>query len=307
MSLKRSEGCLLGLACGDAVGATVEFVPRGRFPPLTDMVGGGKFRLALGEWTDDTSMALCLADSLLACKGFNPADQMARYWRWGEGGYRSVRPHPIGMGKNVVQAMRRWRKAGEPYSGSPDPKASGNGCLMRLAPVPIFYQGDLEAAIHYGRLSAATTHGSEDCLAATGLFAELLVRALGSTPSKAKLLAGPFTAPLSPAIQAVAEGSYREKGEAAIKGSGWVVESLEAALWCFWHGEDLEDTILRAANLGDDADTTAAIAGQLAGAYYGADAIPRPWRERLALGDEIAALAQHLAEGAHDTTEHRGL
>ena len=137
MSLKRSEGCLLGLACGDAVGATVEFVPRGRFAPLTDMVGGGKFRLAPGEWTDDTSMALCLADSLLACDGFDPADQMARYWRWGEGGYRSVRPHPIGMGKNVVQAMRRWRKTGEPYCGSPGPKTSGNGCLMRLAPVPM--------------------------------------------------------------------------------------------------------------------------------------------------------------------------
>jgi len=91
-----------------------------------------------------------------------------------------------------------------------------------------------------------------------------------------------------------------------MKGSGWVVESLEAALWCFWHGRDFEDTILRAANLGDDADTTAAIAGQLAGAFYGADAIPRPWRERLALGDEIAALAQHLAEGAHDTAGRRG-
>ena len=95
------------------------------------------------------------------------------------------------MGKNVVQAMRRWRKTGDPYSGSSDPKTSGNGCLMRLAPVPICYQGDLEAAIHHGRLSAATTHGSEDCLAATGLFAELLVRALrGGAPRKAELLAG---------------------------------------------------------------------------------------------------------------------
>lgn len=187
---RRSEGCLLGLACGDAVGAAVEFVPRGRFEPLMDMVGGGKFRLTPGEWTDDTSMALCLADSLLACGGFDPADQMARYWRWGEEGYRSVRPHPIGMGKNVVQAMRRWRKTGEPYCGSPDPKTSGNGCLMRLAPVSIFFQQNLEAAIHYGRLSAATTHGSEDCLAATGLFAELLVRALRGAPSKAEALIG---------------------------------------------------------------------------------------------------------------------
>ena len=167
---------------------------------------------------------------------------------------------------------------------------------MRLAPVPIFYQGDLAAAIRYGQLSAATTHGSEDCLAATGLFSELLVRALSGSPSKAELLAGPFMATLSPAIQAVAEGSYREKDEAAIKGSGWVVESLEAALWCFWHGEDFEDTILRAANLGDDADTTAAIAGQLAGAFYGADAIPTHWRERVALGDEIVNLAEDLTK-----------
>ena len=131
------------------------------------MVGGGKFRLAPGEWTDDTSMALCLADNLLACDGFDPADQMARYWRWGR---RATGPSgsPHRDGEEWVQAMRRWRKTGSP-TGSPDPKASGNGCLMRLAPVPIAHQGDPEAAIHYGRLSAATTHGSEDC-SATGLL-----------------------------------------------------------------------------------------------------------------------------------------
>jgi ADP-ribosyl-[dinitrogen reductase] hydrolase len=162
----------------------------GALSPSWTWLGAESSVFTPGEWTDDTSMALCLADSLLACGGFDPADQMARYWRWGEEGYRSVRPHPIGMGKNVVQAMRRWRKTGEPYCGSPDPKTSGNGCLMRLAPVSIFFQQNLEAAIHYGRLSAATTHGSEDCLAATGLFAELLVRALRGAPSKAEALIG---------------------------------------------------------------------------------------------------------------------
>lgn len=99
MSIERFEGCLLGLACGDAVGAAVEFLPRGRFAPLTTMTGGGKFRLRKGEWTDDTAMALCLAESLLECGGFDPLDQMQRYWRWANEGHNSCRP----------QCHRHWK------------------------------------------------------------------------------------------------------------------------------------------------------------------------------------------------------
>lgn len=141
---EKARGTLLGLACGDAVGTTVEFCPRDRFTSMTDMIGGGKFRLTPGEWTDDTSMALYLADSLLASEGFDARDQMERYWRWANEGYNSVRPHPIGMGKTVIQALRAYRKTDNPYSGSTDEKSAGNGSLMRLAPLAIYYSSQLD-------------------------------------------------------------------------------------------------------------------------------------------------------------------
>ncbi len=292
---KKARGTLLGLACGDAVGTTVEFCPRDRFTPVTNMIGGGKFRLAPGEWTDDTSMALCLADSLLACNGFDARDQMERYWRWANEGYNSVRPHPIGMGKTVIQALRAYRKTDNPYSGSIDEKSAGNGSLMRLAPVAIYYSSQLDSAVQYAKLSATTTHQAPDCLSATGWFAELLVRAMTQECDKSTLLAPPFKAGLNPNIQAIAEGSYRTKTRDQIKGSGWVVESLEAALWAFWHGESFEEAILLAVNLGDDADTTAAITGQLAGAFYGLEGIPDAWLSKLYIRDHIDQLARALA------------
>ncbi len=290
----KARGALLGLACGDAVGTTLEFCPRDRFGPVTDMIGGGKFRLAPGEWTDDTSMALCLADSLLECEGFDARDQMERYWRWANEGYNSVRPHPIGMGKTVVQALRNYRKTNDPYSGSTEDKSAGNGSLMRLAPVAIYYSSDLDDAIYFAKLSAATTHQAPDCLSATGWFAELLVRAMTDECDKHTLLSPPFKAELSPNIQVIANGSYHTKTRDQIKGSGWVVESLEAALWAFWHGTSFEEAVLLAVNLGDDADTTAAITGQLAGACYGLGSIPEAWLSKLYIGDHIDHLAKEL-------------
>ena len=123
----RFRGCLLGLACGDAVGTTVEFKPRSTFLPITDMVGGGPFGLKAGEWTDDTSMALCLATSLLDCNGFDPLDQMERYSRWRDEGYLSSNGRCFDIGNTVAQALDRFRATGEPFSGSTDPRTAGNG------------------------------------------------------------------------------------------------------------------------------------------------------------------------------------
>ena len=147
----RFHGALLGLACADAVGTTVEFSPRGSFPPVTDMVGGGPFDLKAGQWTDDTSMALCLATSLVEKAGFDAADQMRRYVDWMQNGYLSSTGHCFDIGNTTAVALERFLQSGDPFSGSNDPRAAGNGSIMRLAPVPMFYFPSLEKVIHSRR------------------------------------------------------------------------------------------------------------------------------------------------------------
>jgi len=312
----RFLGCLLGLATGDAVGTTVEFRRRGGFEPLSDMVGGGPFGLRPGQWTDDTSMALCLAESLVEVGGFDPEDQMERYLRWRTEGHLSSTGTCFDIGNTVADALRRFRETGEPYSGSLDPYAAGNGCIMRLAPVPMFFFSDREQAVLRSGESSRTTHGARECRDACRLFGLLLHRALsgqtkedilaplggpgdGSSPSAAEPLPG---GPLSQKIRAIADGAYREKAEAEIRGSGYVVESLEAALWCFHRTSSFREAVLAAANLGDDADTTAAVCGQIAGAHYGIQGIPERWVALLAKREVLEELARRLAEGPPQTS-----
>lgn len=296
----RFRGCLLGLAVGDALGTTVEFRPRGSFEPLTDMLGGGPFHLKPGQWTDDTSMALCLASSLVACRGFDPRDQMERYCRWQDEGYWSSTGDCFDIGGTVAAALARFRATGEPFAGSTDPYSAGNGCIMRLAPIPMFYYPDLDAAEHYAAESSRTTHGAAECVDASRLMARMLVRALAGKSREEVVLGDRETFTGSPRITAIARGKYLEKDEAQIRSSGYVVHTLEAALWCFWRSESFADAVLRAANLGEDADTTAAVCGQFAGAFYGETGIPAGWLEKLALREDIRALADALAEGKEE-------
>jgi ADP-ribosyl-[dinitrogen reductase] hydrolase len=290
----RFRGCLLGLACGDAVGTAVEFTARGKFVPLTDMVGGGVFGLRPGEWTDDTSMALCLGSSLTELGRFDPADQMRRYWKWVEEGYWSSNGRCFDVGNTVYDALERFRQTGEPFSGSADPWSAGNGCIMRLAPVPLFFSPDRERAIEMSGQSARTTHGAAECVECCRLLGGILVRLLEGASKAEALLEHGVTGLACAKVQAIARGDYRSKSEAEVAGSGYVIRSLEAALWCFWQAGDFRDAVLRAANLGDDADTTAAVCGQVAGAYHGESGIPGHWLERLARSGEISALADRL-------------
>ncbi|MGM1051833.1 MAG: ADP-ribosylglycohydrolase family protein [Pseudomonadota bacterium] len=300
-SLSRWEGCLLGLAVGDALGAPLEFHRRERIKPVTGMIEGGKFRMRRGEWTDDTAMALCLADSLLASDGFEAADQIARYWRWANDGENSTRQRAFGIGKTVAMALARYQRTGEPWCGSDALSASGNGSIMRLAPVAMRFAGDplLEA---HAEASSRTTHASPLCLSACRLMARLLERALLGETSKARWLdtgelrRGDYHETLVPLIA----GEYRGKTEEAIRGSGYVVESLEAALWCLWHSDSFDEAVLRAANLGDDADTTAAVTGQLAGAFYGVEKIPAEWLEVLHQRNRLQAAARRLWRSHRD-------
>ncbi|MFN2196175.1 MAG: ADP-ribosylglycohydrolase family protein [Anaerolineales bacterium] len=311
--INRFRGCLIGLAVGDALGTTLEFSSPGTFAPLVNMVGGGPFNLLPGQWTDDTSMALCLADSLINQEGFDPQDQMERYLRWWHTGYWSSNGQAFDIGNTVRQALLRYQQDGDPYAGATDPYSAGNGSLMRLAPVVLFFAGQPEQALVHAALSSRTTHAAPAAVDACRYFAGLLLGALAGVP-KHELLAENFspvegildTNPLVPEIRAIAEGSFRYKMPPAIQGSGYVVKSLEAALWAFYHASDFRAGCLMAANLGDDADTTAAIFGQIAGAYYGLEGIPSEWLEKISLRPQIEEMADQLWLLAQDNRTGEG-
>jgi ADP-ribosyl-[dinitrogen reductase] hydrolase len=301
----RYLGCLLGLAAGDAVGTTVEFKARGTFPPVTDMVGGGPFGLPPGAWTDDTSMALCLAESLLKSGGFDPRDQAERYVRWYREDYFSSTGQCFDIGKTTRAALQRFIQTGEPYSGSDDLHSAGNGSIMRLAPVPMYYAGDMQSVVRYSGDSSRTTHGAAEAVDACKLYGVMIAMALAGEPKETILLETGRVLDareLSPKIAEIARGSYQDKSIDEIEGSGYVVKSLEAALWCFWHTDSYKQAVLKAVNLGSDTDTTAAVVGQVAGAYYGMEGIPEAWQVKLVMREEIESLALGLW---HQNKEYR--
>ena len=299
--IERYRGCLLGLAAGDAVGTTLEFKPPRSFAPIEDMVGGGPFYLVPGQWTDDTSMALCMAESLIECSGFDPVDQLERYLRWYRDGHLSSTGCCLDIGNTVREALLRFERTREPYCGSTDPYSAGNGSIMRLAPVPLFYAQSPREAIEKSGESSRTTHGAAAAVDACRYLGALLVGAVNGA-SKKELLSERYSPipgyweenPLVSDIDEIVAGAFEHRQPPVIQGTGYVVKSLEAALWAFYHGDSFREGCLLAANLGDDADTTGAVYGQLAGAFYGERGIPESWRSKLAHRHLIESFAEQL-------------
>ncbi len=300
----RAVGALLGLAVGDAVGAAIEFSPKPRFAVLDDMTQGGPHHLARGQWTDDTAMALALADSLALAPGLDPADLMRHFLDWRDTGAYSCTGSCFDIGNATSTALERFRRTGEPLAGSADQDASGNGALMRLAPVAVRHWRDREVLQQVAALQTRTTHGSPATLAASAVFADMLADAIAGA-SLPEVLASPAAGRI--------EGGWRGLHRDVVEGSGWVVQALQAAVWAVSRTTDFRSAVLLAANLGDDADTTAAIAGQLAGAIYGASGIPPGWLDTLAWRGRLEVAAARLfdatwpeADGPGHRNPHHG-
>jgi ADP-ribosyl-[dinitrogen reductase] hydrolase len=301
--LDRYRGALMGLAAADALGTTLEFRPPGSFEPLADMVGGGPFGLKPGQWTDDTSLALCLAESLIEKRGFDPVDQLDRYVSWYREGHLSSTGECFDIGSTTSAALRLFEQTRKPYCGRPDSRYGGNGSIMRLAPVPLFFANRPEDMIARSGDSSRTTHGAIACVDACRYLGGLIVGAVSGV-SKEEILADRYCPvpgfwglhPLSSEIDEIAGGSFKKRVPPEIRGAGHVVRSLEAALWAFHKAKDFRDGALLAVNLGDDADTTGAVYGQIAGAYYGVDGIPEKWRRLVAMADLITGFADRLCE-----------
>jgi ADP-ribosyl-[dinitrogen reductase] hydrolase len=288
----RAMGALLGLAVGDALGTTLEFSARGSKPALTDMVGGGPFRLKPGEWTDDTAMALALADSLVADPKLNEADLMRRFVDWHRRGSYSCTGQCFDIGVTTRQSLARFERDGEPLAGSSDPQSAGNGSLMRLSPVAIRHWHNREMLAGVAARQSRTTHAAIEAVDACVAFADMLADAIAGE-GRDDVLA-PDRTSRSRAVAQILAGSWRGKRREEVRSSGYVIHSLEAAIWCVARTADFRSAVLLAANLGDDADTVAAITGQLAGALYGASAIPQPWLEKLAWRERLTSVAEDL-------------
>jgi ADP-ribosyl-[dinitrogen reductase] hydrolase len=299
----RFYGSLIGLAVGDAMGAPIEFKPPGSFELVSDMTGDGPHHLEPGEWTDDTSMALCLAESLIETGKFDPVDQLSRYLLWYRNGYMSVNDKCFDIGNTTREALMIFEETGEPYPGPENEYSAGNGSLMRLSPVPLFYMFNPKDAIEMSGKSSRTTHNHPLAVDACRYMGGLIQGALIGT-SKDELLSKRYSpvegyweeVPLETKIDEVACGSFKELEPPEIRGRGFVVKSLEAALWAFYKTDSFEDGCLLAVNLGEDADTTGAIYGQLAGAYYGFNNIPDKWTKKLVKRDMIESIIKRLVQ-----------
>ncbi|CAF3344108.1 unnamed protein product [Rotaria socialis] len=315
--LNRIQGSMVGLALGDALGAYVEFRPRQYLVdhPVTDLESGGTWGLTKGQFTDDTSMALCLANSLVACHGFNPYDQLVRYKWWHQFGYMSSIGSCFDIGAGTRKSLREFEHRQKTFAKEfsipltdmdqlsdgallekfdiycSEDGVAGNGALTRLAPVPLFFHRFPAIAVEYSGISGQITYGDRKAYDACRYYGALIVAALHGY-TKEQLLDHEFYSkhaewfrniPLHPGIQSIAEGSYKIDGyNAGIRGKGYIVSALEAALWAFWSDDNsFEKGALAAVNLGDDTDTTAAIYGQLAGAYYGYQELPKRWHQHL--------------------------
>lgn len=294
--LARYRGALLGLAVGDALGAQVEFMSRDSYPLVVDMVGGGPHNLKPGQWTDDTSMALCLAESLIDNDGkFVASSLMGKWLKWWQEGYLSSTGWCFDIGKTTATALCGYASTGSVCAPN-DAHSAGNESLVRLAPAAMVH-ADLCEVMFAARSSSRLTHGNPDCVLACELFATYLWRALRCDGDKCAVLAPPRVGiDDSSPLMAVACGCYRTMIRDEVESTGDVVHTLEAALWAFWHGNDFASTVLLAANLGEDADSVAAVAGQLAGAFYGVNSIPVNWLGLLAKKNKIQAMADRLYE-----------
>jgi len=300
---QKCVGSLLGLAIGDALGFPVEYKKSGDFIPISDFRESNRAGLQKGDWSDDTAMSLCLANSLIDKNGFDPVDQIQKYQKWLSEGYCSSTGKAVGVGQTVLRTLLTYHPGNEYVTISPR-HSEGNGSLMRLTPVPLFFRNNPEKVIEYAGLSSKVTHGSPICADACRYYAGLILSALNGV-SKEELLS-PMYCPinnhwkhnnLENEIKIIALGSFKKKQPPEIRGGGYVVECLEAALWAFYTTNSFEDGVLRAVNLGDDADTTAAVYGQLAGAFYGIENMSKHWIDGVSKSEMIQNVAEKLFLG----------
>jgi ADP-ribosyl-[dinitrogen reductase] hydrolase len=294
---ERFLGSLVGLAIGDALAAATQYRKPGTFTPIGDLIGGGPFEMPRGAWTDDTAMALCMAESLLKRDGFDPRDQTDRLMQWRQKGHLSSTGQCVGITASTVKAlsMAQWRR--QMFSGSHDPNQLDPDVLSRVAPVVAFYFATPKEGIQLASDAARLTCQAPAALDSCRLFAAMLHSALAGRPKEQVLRPAPDLIDLTslrPNVESVVQRSTVGGGPATMPAGETTPEVLEAAIWAFRTTSSFRDGALRAANLGGNCDVVAAVHGALAGAHYGVAAIPPGWRNSLTAKDLIEGFADRL-------------
>lgn len=294
----KIKGSIFGLAIGDSLGAVVENKTREfvRICPVSDLMPSKSHQTKRGEFTDDTSMMLCLAESLLEKAGFDATDQIEKYIKWKNEGYMGCQNRCIGIGGTTAYSLDEYEYHNNPLGAENNPNRAGNGSIMRLAPIAIYFRNSLIDVIKYSKLSSKVTHGANLCVLCCELFGVILYKVLLGETNKDNILNNQFIVSNSLEMQPLYKASFINKSIDEIKANAYVINSLEAALWCFYYTTNYKDAVLKAVSLGDDTDTTAAIVGQLAGAYYGFDSIPSEWVDAIAMKDILENTSKMLFE-----------
>ena len=304
------RGAIFGHVIGDALGVPVEFIPRQKLlsHPVSELAGGGNRGYPAGTWSDDSSMTLCALESLTERQGYDGTDMMGRFARWAQEGYMTSIGRPFGIGRTTLSAICRFLR-GEHSSayGGKSERDNGNGSLMRILPVVLYNyfcrtdgsDGEkLETVSH----ASALTHGHPRAQAACGVYSfiaeELLYR-----PEKASIPLGIKKSSEFyqgheeyPHFSRLFSDEFPSLPAEEIKSGGYVVDTLEAAIWCLMNSGTYKDCVLKAVNLGGDTDTVAAVAGGLAGILYGDAALPELWAAQLADSGMIDGLCRKAAE-----------
>jgi len=269
----RLRGVAVGAAIGDALGMPLEFGPAIPTDRLARTMQGG--RLPAGTFTDDTELALALADSLLAHRPLDPADLAARFVAW-------FRAGPPDIGRHTRLTLKRIYR-GEPWAAAAaavqaeNPESASNGSVMRCWPVSLAHWDDLGRLLADSRLQSQVTHQHPECVAGSA-FVNLVIYHLvhGVAPGEAVGRALDGADPPSALRQAIEAAPAQPRAE--LPNSGWVRHTVESAVWGLLTTDSFEEAVVQVVNLGNDADTAGAVVGALAGAAYGLSAIPAPWR-----------------------------
>lgn len=291
----RVAGAFVGLAIGDALGAPVEFADRGTFEPVTSYRSGGRFNLPAGAWTDDTAMALCLAQSLIEKKTLDNGDLLNRFCDWAENGTNTSTGIAVGIGQNTLRVLGDFRRNGYLEALPFGAKNDGNGSLMRLAPVSCFAKDNIEEAVVLAGLQSRATHASRHAEECCQILAELLCHLISGKPLMWAVEQA-HNRPRNNEISMMMHRNIVEESADDIQSGGYVINTLHAALWSNLTADSFESAVLRACNLGDDADTTAAVAGQIAGAIYGYSNIPQDLKDGLKDERKLYVTSQFLSQ-----------
>ncbi|MCG9480151.1 MAG: ADP-ribosylglycohydrolase family protein [Actinomycetia bacterium] len=297
--MKREQvlGGILGLCIGDALGVPFE----GRSREEMHNLGKNIEKSYRGLWSDDSSLTLCLAQSL--CEGFDLSDLAQRFIRWLDEGYMTPQGSAFGIGRTTYMAINNLKKgAGLKHCGLTDEYSNGNGSLMRILPMA-FYCFNMDEQERFDLVSrvSALTHAHPRSVLACCVYTQLATELIsqqdkGIAYRKMKKVIKKYFSGDSqlPYFKSILESDISTLDREDIGAGGYVVESLEASIWCFLRHTDYTDTVMEAIRLGQDADTTAAEAGGLAGMFYGVDSIPGKWQEGLARKEDILDIANNL-------------